>query len=214
MSRIVVINPNSDAAMTAMIDRRLDALRRQGAPEICCVTLEDGPPAIENDLHCRQVIAPLRKRVAGLGPVDAIVIGCFSDPGISELRALNSCPVLGFCEAGIGAAIALGGRYGILTNLEDDVPDEMTYLRARNLEHRLAGIEAVGVPVGALSRCPDILTRMAAATGRLEARGASSVVLGCAGFSAFADELGRATSMRIVDPVIAAVGIAIAAIAG
>src|SRR5690348_5764608 len=145
MPRIVVINPNSNTAMTGMIDRRLDILRRTDGPDLVCLTLEEGPPAIETDAHCRQVIAPLCEMVDGLGAADAIVIGCFSDPGLAAVRARVSCPVFGFCEAAVATAIALGGRYGILTNLEDDVADEMAYLRANQLEHRLAGIEAIGV---------------------------------------------------------------------
>jgi Asp/Glu/hydantoin racemase len=211
MSRIIVINPNSSRAMTETIDRRLDRLRRTATPDIVCLTLEEGPPAIENEAHCRQVIAPLCRLVSSLGPVDAVVIACFSDPGISELRALVTCPVFGFCEAAVATAIGLGGRYGILTNLDEDIPDEMTYLRASELEHRLAGIEAIGVPVSGLAHCPDVLPRMMAAVARLEARGAGSVVLGCAGFSAFAGELDRGTGARIIDPTIAAVSLAIAA---
>ena len=45
--RIVVINPNSSAAVTAAIDRALAPLRMEGGPEIDCVTLREGPPGIE-----------------------------------------------------------------------------------------------------------------------------------------------------------------------
>ena len=45
--RIVVINPNSSAAVTAAIERALAPLRMAGGPEIDCVTLTGGPPGIE-----------------------------------------------------------------------------------------------------------------------------------------------------------------------
>jgi Asp/Glu/hydantoin racemase len=213
MSRIIVVNPNSNAIMTAMIDRRLDVLRRRRTA-IECLTLEAGPPAIENAAHSRQVIAPLCARVAALGPIDAVVIACFSDPGLAELRALMPCPVLGFCESGVRAAIGQGGYYGILTNLDDDIPDEIAYLHAHHLADKLASIEAIGIPVRKFPEHPDPLTPMAAAVEKLRKSGASSVVLGCAGFSAFADQLGQATGMKIVDPTIAAVEMAIVAAAG
>lgn len=212
MPRIVVVNPNSNAAMTAMIDRRLDVLRRPGGPELACVTLEEGPPAIETREHARQVIAPLRDFVAGLEAADAIVIGCFSDPGLAELRAATFLPVLGFCEAAVATAVGLGGRYGILTNLDDDIADERAYLAACGLDDRLAGIAAIGVTVGALMERSDVPARMIAAVERLKVQGAESVILGCAGFSGYAVELHRATGMRIVDPTIAATGMAITAL--
>ena len=211
MPRIAVINPNSDAAMTRMIDRRLDHLRRLDGPELICLTLEQGPPAIETAEHARQVVAPLCDLVAALDAPDAIVIGCFSDPGLAELRAGAACPVLGFCEAAVATAIGLGGRYGILTNLDDDIPDQRAYLAAGRLDDRLAGIRAIGVPVSGLSTCPDVIQRMTAAVERLRTQGAASVILGCAGFSGYATELGRATGMRIIDPSIAAAAMAISA---
>ena len=211
MTRIYIINPNSSTAMTLMIDRRLDDLRRPDGPELISLTLEQGPPAIETAEHARQVIAPLCDLAASLDAPDAIVIGCFSDPGLAELRASMACPVLGFCEAGVATAIGLGGRYGILTNLDDDIADERAYLAAGRLDDRLAGIEAIGVPVSGLPTCPDVLQRMTAAVERLRAQGAASVILGCAGFSGYATELGDATGMRIIDPTIAATGMAITA---
>jgi len=210
MPRIVVINPNSDAAMTRMIDLRLNHLRRRDGPELICLTLEQGPLAIETADDVRQVIAPLCDLAAGLHAPDAIVIGCFSDPGLVELRARTDCLVLGFCEAAVATAIGLGGHYGIITNLDTDIPDERAYLAAGNLDGRLAGIEAIGVPVRALTTCPDVPQRMMAAVGRLREQGAASIILGCAGFSGYATELGQATGMRIIDPSIAATAMAIA----
>jgi len=212
MPRIAIINPNSNAAMTRMIDRRLDDLRRPGAPELVCMTLEEGPPAIETAAHARQVVAPLRDLVSSLSSHDAIVVGCFSDPGLPELRANTARPVLGFCEAAVATAIALGGHFGILTNLDDDIADERVYLAALGLEERLAGIAAIGVPVSALTEKADVPLRMAAAVERLRALGASSVIMGCAGFSDHAAKLQRATGMRIIDPTIAAVAMAITAL--
>lgn len=211
--RILVINPNSNATMTEIMDRRLDALRWQGGPDLVCTTLENGPPAIETMEHCRQVVAPLCDLVRREPSADAFVIGCFSDPGLAELRGITSRPVFGFCEAGVASATAMGGPYGIITNLEDDVADELDYLRTRQLDGRLAGIEAAGVPVSRLATDPDAFEKTVAATRRLAGQGARSVVLGCAGFSAFAPRLQEVTGVAIVDPTIAATAMAIAATA-
>lgn len=211
--RILIINPNSDVAMTRMLDVRLGALRFGHGPDLVCVTLEQGPPAIETMEHCRQVVAPLCDLIEREHSADAFVIGCFSDPGLSQARARTAKPVFGFCETGVAAALALGGRYGILTNLEDDIADELAYLRASCLDARLAGIEAAGIPVSQLASDPQALEKMIRAARRLAARGANAVVLGCAGFSAHASTLGEATGITVVDPVTAAAAAAIAATA-
>ena len=63
--RIVVINPNSSAAVTAAIDRALAPLRMAGGPAIECVTLAEGPPGIETQAHVEQVVQPLCRLVLG-----------------------------------------------------------------------------------------------------------------------------------------------------
>ena len=42
--RILVINPNSTAAVTRAIDDAMAPLRIPGGPKIACLTLDDGPP--------------------------------------------------------------------------------------------------------------------------------------------------------------------------
>jgi Asp/Glu/hydantoin racemase len=144
---------------------------------------------------------------------DAFVIACFSDPGVAAAREITAKPVMGMCEAGVAAALNIGERYGILTNLEEDIEAELRLLRAQGLEARLAGIEAVGVPVNDIADSPEVFGALLDASRRLRRRGARAMLLGCAGFTPFARRLRAETGFWIVDPVIAAVGIATAAVA-
>ena len=48
--RILVINPNSTAAVTRAIDDAMTPLRIPGGPEIACLTLEEGPPGVESQI--------------------------------------------------------------------------------------------------------------------------------------------------------------------
>ena len=88
MARILVINPNSSAVVTAAMDRALDPLRAADGPEIVCVTNRDGPAGIESqadaDLAAVQTAAMVAAAsVAGADApdaADAYVIACFSDP--------------------------------------------------------------------------------------------------------------------------------------
>jgi Asp/Glu/hydantoin racemase len=212
--RILIINPNSNAAMTEAMNRRLDLLRSPGGLDLVCCTLDEGPMAVETMEDCRRVVAPLCDFAGRETTADALVVACFSDPGLPELRRLTGKPVFGLCEAGIAAAIAHGGRYGILTNVEDDIADELAYLRSIGLDARLGGIEAAGISVSRLLDGRGDPGAMTDAVERLAKRGASSVVLGCAGFSVFAGMLQRASGLPVVDPVIAATAMAIVATAG
>ncbi|MGB1005835.1 MAG: aspartate/glutamate racemase family protein, partial [Thalassobaculaceae bacterium] len=72
MARILVINPNSSAAVTAAMDRALDPLRAPDGPEIVCVTNPGGPAGIESqadaDLAAVQTAAMVAAASAGDDP--------------------------------------------------------------------------------------------------------------------------------------------------
>jgi Asp/Glu/hydantoin racemase len=213
-SRILIINPNSNVKVTDAIDRSLEGLRFADGPDLRCVTLAEGPIAIETTRHAEMVTGPLCDLIAKEETsFDAFVIACFSDPGVAAAREITAKPVMGMCEAGVAAALNIGERYGILTNLEEDIEAELRLLRAQGLEARLAGIEAVGVPVNDIEDSPEVFGALLDASRRLRRRGARAMLLGCAGFTPFARRLRAETGFWIVDPVIAAVGIATAAVA-
>jgi len=212
--QILVINPNSNTAMTAAIDRSLEKMRYAGGPKITCVTLAEGPLGIETQRQADEVTVPLcalidRKK----GNYDAFVIGCFGDPGVAAAREITSKPVIGLCEAGVSAALNLCETYGIVTNLASDASGEIRLLRAQGLDARLAGIEAIGFPVTALADTPEIRAAAVAAARRLGERGAQGVILGCAGMTPYSRQIREETGLWVIDPVVAAAGLALAAVA-
>jgi allantoin racemase len=84
-------------------------------------------------------------------------------------------------------------------------------LRGQGLEARLAGIEAINVPVTELADTPEVEAALVQAARRLGDAGARGLVLGCAGMTPFAERLRRKTDCWVIDPVIAAASLAIAA---
>src|SRR5712672_560839 len=77
---ILVINPNSNPAVTAGLDAALATLRLGDGPSIRCATLPEGPFGIESQKDVEQVTLPLRRIVEEDKAADAFVIACFSDP--------------------------------------------------------------------------------------------------------------------------------------
>jgi Asp/Glu/hydantoin racemase len=66
---ILVINPNSSAAVTRAIDDAMAPLRIPGGPEIACLTLEEGPPGVESQTDADGVILPLCRVIRELMPM-------------------------------------------------------------------------------------------------------------------------------------------------
>ena len=213
--RIVVLNPNSTETVTEGIDAALDALRLDGGPSIDCATLAEGPPGIETDAHVQAVAAPIARFVAsredGAG---AFVIACFSDPGLDEARRATRRPVLGMAACGVLTATALGSRFGVISILEQAIPRHLRYYDTLGVRSRLAGDRAVGIGVTDLADESRTLDRMAA-TGRAlrDEDGADVLVLGCAGMARYRERLEDSLGIPVVDPVLAAAGMAISVLA-
>jgi allantoin racemase len=209
--RILVINPNSSAAVTETIDEAMAPLRLPGGPEIACLTLKEGPPGIESQLDADSVIPPLcrmireREREAA-----AFVIACFSDPGLFSAREITAKPVLGIAESGILTALTLGQRFGIVSILAGSIPRQLRYVAAMGVAPRLAGDVPIGLGVAELADARTALPRIIDVGRALRDRhGADVLVLACAGMAAYRADLEEAVQIPVVEPTQAAVTMAI-----
>jgi Asp/Glu/hydantoin racemase len=208
--RILVVNPNSSAAVTRTIDEAMEPLRLAGGPQIECLTLAEGPPGIESQRDADAVIAPLCRTIREHEDAAAFVIACFSDPGLFSAREATSKPVLGIAECGILTALTLGQRFGVVSILAGSVPRQLRYVAAMGLTQRLAGDVPVGLGVAELADAHAALPRMIEVGRNLrDAHGADVLVLACAGMAHYRAALEEAVRLPVVEPTQAAVTMAI-----
>jgi Asp/Glu/hydantoin racemase len=211
--RIVVINPNSNQAVTDAIDAAVAPWRMAGGPAIECVTLAEGPPGIETQAHVEQVVAPICDLVRARADAAAFVIACFSDPGLHAARAATPNPVLGIAECGLLTALTQGERFGILATLKTSLARHLRYVRQLGLAARFAGDLPLGLGVVDLADAARALERMVEVGRRLrDQHGADVLVLGCAGMALYRRALAGALGVPVVDPTQAAVTLAIGAV--
>jgi allantoin racemase len=210
---ILVINPNSTREVTEHIDRSLQPLRFAGGPRIVCETLLTGPAGIETQAH---VDGTSERLIDYFGSnrqsreAEAVVLACFSDPGVYALREVLPCPVLGSAECAYLTAAARGERFGVISILSRVVARHRRQVRLLGLEHKLAADLPIERSVVALSDEDATLTRMLE-VGRtlVGAHGADVVVMGCAGMARYRDRLEEALQVPVIDPTQAAVAMAI-----
>ena len=208
---VIVINPNSTAAVTAAMDEGLAPLRLAGGPAIECLTLAEGPPGIESQSDADGVIAPLCRTIrARDNAAAAFVVACFSDPGLHSAREATRKPVLGIAECGILTALTLGQRFGVIAILAKSVPRHLRYIGAMGLTGRLAGDLPIGLGVTELAQEGVTLKRLIETGARLrDDMGADVLVLGCAGMARYRGRLQSALGIPVVEPTQAAVTMAI-----
>ena len=211
MDKILVINPNSTAAVTRGIDEACAPLRMQGGPAIECMTLKEGPPGIETQQHVDGVVPHLTRVVSETQEnYAAFVIACYSDPGLHSVREATAKPVLGMSECGILTALTLGQRFGVIAILEKSIPRHLRYMGALGVMDRLAGELPVGLGVTELSDENKTFGRMVDVAKTLRMKhGADVIVMGCAGMARYRKPLQDAIGVPVVEPTQAAVSMAI-----
>ena len=212
MSRILVLNPNSSEAITASISACLAPQRRLTRHEILCTDLPDAPMGIESDADVASVVPMVQTRAATAG-ADAVVIACFSDPGVSRTRAaLPGRPVIGIAEAAYYAALQLGQRFGVISLGPSSIARHATRIEDLGLSARLAGDREISMSVAEGNR-PESLAKIRATAEALRDRdGAGVIILGCAGMGLHRAALQAAIGLPVIDPVQAAVASAVAAL--
>jgi allantoin racemase len=208
--RILVINPNSTASMTAAIG---GAARRAAAPgtAIAAVNPREGPAAIQGAADGAAALpglfAVFEREVLQAHSCDAVVIACFDDTGLAELKARSPVPVVGIGEAGFLAAMLVAERFSVVTTLAVSLPVIEANLAAYGWAGRCARVRASGVPVLDLEGAEaKVVETVAAEIARAVAEdGCGAIVLGCAGMAELAQEMTVRFGLPVIDGVTAAV---------
>lgn len=209
---IVLINPNSTEAMTASMLR----VARAFAPGALIegMTNHDGPASIQGAEDGEKAVPPMLDcvRQAVAEGAEAILIGCFDDTGLEEARDIAPCPVIGIGQAACLAAMAMGGKFSVVTTLSVSVPVLEENILKYGLRGHLAKVRASEVPVLMLEEEPDKATeQVLAEVRRAQAEdGIRAVVLGCGGMVDIAERAGDSVHLPMVDGVRAAVALALA----
>lgn len=204
---VVVINPNSNQAVTDGLKQALAGFRCGIGIE--CVTLEEGPFGIETQYHVEQVALPLAALVKRRSDASAFVIACYSDPGLDLCRASAGVPVFGIQESGVLTALARGDRFGVFAIAEGSIPRHLRYLRKMGVMERLAGERPLNMTVDESARGESTFGRLVEVGNALIADGADVLILGCAGMARHRARLEKSLGRPVIDPTTAAVAMAL-----
>lgn len=211
--RILVINPNSNPAVTAGLADALAPLDFERGPEMACLTLEEGPFGIETQADVEGVGLPLRRLVEADNGSDAFVIACYSDPGLHLCREATARPVFGIAECGVLTALSRGERFGVIAVRQRSIRRHIRYLRQMGLMERLAGERPLEMSVAETASGEGTLARMIEVGEALRDQdGADVVVMGCAGMARHRRPLEEALGIAVIDPTQAAATMALGAV--
>jgi len=201
--KIMVINPNTSESMTDHIREELNRIKRPDT-ELTVVCAESGPETIESAYDEAHAIPPTLELVkrANEERYDAIILACFSDPGLDAAKEISEIPVIGIEEVTLHIAAMLGAKFTVLTPRRERIPSKREDVCRRGLEHFLASIRSLDLSVAETDADPQKTKKkvVEVAKAAVEEDGAEVMILGCAGMAGYAPELESKLGVKVLDP--------------
>lgn len=135
---------------------------------------------------------------------DAVVIGCFYDPGFREATELVAIPVVPVAMATMHVAATLGHKFSVIVGRRKWIPKMESNVYVYGLEKKLASFRVINFTVPRMAREPGKLKEaiLAEAKKAVEEDGAEVIVLGCTGESGFMKEMINKLHVPVLDPVV------------
>jgi allantoin racemase len=209
--KIKIINPNTSQEMTKSIGETGQAVARPGT-EVFCVSPQFGPESIES-YYDEFMAAPGTIEEVMKGDqegCDAYIIACYGDPGLQGAREATTKPVLGIGEASLYTASMLAARFSVVTVIPRirTMIEEM--VTGYGFAHKCVSVRTTPYNVLDIERDPDGAMQALREEARraMEEDTAEAILLGCAGFANFADELEQELGIPVLDGVVCGVKLA------
>jgi allantoin racemase len=203
--RILIINPNSDPEMTAVIQKSAKDFAR-GEFEVVCQPTPGAPLFIETyEDVLRAAPGMIRLLREHEDQFDAFVIACHSDPNLDGMKEITAKPVVGIGEASMKIASMLGHRFSVVTTKAHSIPNKQAQVAKLYLQDYMASVVA---PPPEMAGASDAEKLLGAAQMALEEDMAEVIVLGCAGLAGLDKRLAAVLGAPVLDGVACALIIA------
>jgi allantoin racemase len=201
--KIFVINPNTTDSVTDHIRRELEKIKRLDT-ELTVENPKHGPVSIESaydETLASYHMLDLVKKANDEG-YDAIVLACFSDPGLDAAKEISDIPVIGIEEATLHMAAILGHKFSIMTGMRRRIPTREWHTLLRGVSQFYASSPALEMsvlemdanPVKAKARILELASKA------VKDDGAEVIILGCAGLAGYSKDIEQALGAVVLDP--------------
>jgi len=168
--------------------------------------LPDGPEDLEYYLDEHRAAALIIESLTRTTcTYDGVVVACFYDPAVRELREALDIPVMGVGEAAMLVASGLGHRFTVLVGTQKSIPKMSDNALRYGMERRVASWRPIGVSVETLHEGPERAYQQALEAARLalDHDGAEVLILGCTALEGIAPKLQDDLGCPVIDPVAA-----------
>lgn len=204
----LVPGPMSKGPMGIKEVVRREALLNEWAFAGTTVTVRDvpgGPASIESSYEELLAVPATLEGIqqAEKDGYEAVIIGCFGDPGLDAARELVSIPVIGPGESSLLLAASLGHRFSVVTILDSVIASQEHQAHKAGVLTKLASVRATDIPVLSLMKDKDATLRRVIEVGERAVKEdrADALILGCMtmSFLEIADEASQALGVPVIN---------------
>lgn len=183
-----------------------DALAR--GTSVSCVSLDTGPTPADFSTpgfqHAIPAIVDLARRHQD--EYDGIMISCFEDPGLDEVRKMSRIPVVGPCQTALQLALLAGDSFIIVSPDLCSEPLYRNFAAQAGLADRFASFVHLPFEIEGVSN--DLALARAVADAITHARKmahAGTAILGCTAFTDCYDRIRDLAGGRVIEPARSAI---------
>jgi allantoin racemase len=145
------------------------------------------------------------------GDCDALIIGCFGDPGVDAVRQITSMPVIAPGETSLCVASMLGEKIAIVVPQRQLIHITEKLVRTTQFSGRVVCVDATQQDITeSVEQQPEELARRMIETcrGFVVEHGADVIVLGCIGFTWLVDLIREAFAREGIETPVVDAGVA------
>lgn len=198
--RLLIINPNTTAQMTARMLHEAERLAHPGVTWRASTGRFGAPYIASRAASAVAGHAALDAFARDGEGCDAVLLACFGDPGLAALKELSPVPVIGMAEAACLLACTLAQKFSIVTGGERWPAMLEEFVAGQGLSSRLASVRAVAPTGDMIARDPDGARAVLAQAVRdcVGEDGAGVVILAGAGLVGLADTLADVVEVPVL----------------
>ncbi|MEM1742799.1 MAG: aspartate/glutamate racemase family protein, partial [Nitrososphaerota archaeon] len=140
---------------------------------------------------------------------DGIIVNCFLDPAVDELKNILDRPVIGPGESSIVFGGILGKKLGIVSIRSEAL--ELIKQRCNSLRYsdRVVSIRGIGIHVVDLrENWSRVKLELIEESKNAVKEGAEVIILGCTGLAGLAKTISEEIGKPVIDPAVAALKMA------
>ena len=204
-----MINPIGDSSWDES-DKNFYESNACPTTDIEVISLGYGPPSVET-IKDLEIVKPLVKELAlqNYRKYDGLIVNCFLDPAVEELRKSLDKPIVGPGEASLTFGSFFADKFGVVSIEGEALNLIKLNIKKLGYEDKVVSVRGIKTKVVDLRDNWDrVKVELKEEANEAVSEGAELIILGCTGLAGLSNIISKAINKPVIDPAVAALKMA------